>query len=211
MRQYARQGRGILPVIFGVFAIALSLPVAAGPSPNEVVETAAQAVLDVIEGRHEHLKEHPEELNALIDEILVPRFDRAYSARLVLGKHWRAASSEQKKRFVDAFYQSLLEQYARGMLEFTAETMKVLPFRGDPKKSKVKVRTLITLEDGREIPVNYSLRQTDDGWKVWDVIIEGISYVKNYRTDVNTEVRAKGLDAVITRLESNVEVRSEAS
>lgn len=203
--------RLMLSVVLGMVVIASDVSLASDPTPNEIVETAAQSVLDAIDGKREHLKEHPEELYSLIEEVLVPRFDRAYSARLVLGKHWRSASTEQKKRFVEAFHQSLLAQYAEGMLDFTAEKLKVLPFRGDPEKSKVKVRTLVTLEDGKEVPVNYSLRRTDDGWKVWDVIVEGISYVKNYRTDFNTEIRAKGLDAVITRLESKVEPNSGAS
>jgi len=203
--------RLMLSVVLGMVVIASDVSLASDSTPNEIVETAAQSVLDAIDGKREHLKEHPEELYSLIEEVLVPRFDRAYSARLVLGKHWRSASTEQKKRFVEAFHQSLLAQYAEGMLDFTAEKLKVLPFRGDPEKSKVKVRTLVTLEDGKEVPVNYSLRRTDDGWKVWDVIVEGISYVKNYRTDFNTEIRAKGLDAVITRLESKVEPNSGAS
>ena len=203
--------RLMLPVILGMVVIVSGVSLASDPSPNEIVETAAQSVLDAIDGKREHLKEHPEELYSLIEEVLVPRFDRAYSARLVLGKHWRSASTEQKKRFVEAFHQSLLAQYAEGMLDFTAEKLKVLPFRGDPEKSKVKVRTLVSLEDGKEVPVDYSLRRTDDGWKVWDVIVEGISYVKNYRTDFNTEIQAKGLDAVITRLESKVEPNSGAS
>jgi len=203
--------RLMLPVILGMVVIVSGVSLASDPSPNEIVETAAQSVLDAIDGKREHLKEHPEELYSLIEEVLVPRFDRAYSARLVLGKHWRSASTEQKKRFVEAFHQSLLAQYAEGMLDFTAEKLKVLAFRGDPEKSKVKVRTLVSLEDGKEVPVDYSLRRTDDGWKVWDVIVEGISYVKNYRTDFNTEIQAKGLDAVITRLESKVEPNSGAS
>lgn len=200
------------PMMSVVVALTISgLAIAQDTTPNEIVETAAQAVLDAIDGNREHLRDHPEELYALIEEVLVPRFDRAYSARLVLGKHWRSASKEQKKRFVHAFHQSLLSQYAEGMLEFTADKMQVLPFRGDAQKSKVKVRTLVTLEDGKEVPVNYSLRRTDDGWKVWDVVVEGISYVKNYRTDFNTEIREKGLDAVITRLEDQVETGGEAS
>ena len=201
----------MLPVVIAHMVLAWGPVNAQDPGPNEIVETAAQAVLDAIAGRREHLRDHPEELYSLIEEVLVPRFDRAYSARLVLGKHWRSASTEQKKRFVQAFHQSLLSQYAEGMLEFTADKMEVLPFRGDTEKSKVKVRTLVTLEDGKEVPVNYSLRRTDDGWKVWDVVVEGISYVKNYRTDFNTEIRAKGLDSVITRLEGQVETGGEAS
>ena len=79
--------------------------------------------------------------------------------------------------------------------------MKVLPFRGDPAAAQVTIRTEVTRSSGGVIPVDYRLRRTADGWKAFDVIIEGISYLRNYRTDLESEIAAKGLDAVIARIE----------
>ena len=80
--------------------------------------------------------------------------------------------------------------------------MTMLPFRGDTAATSATVRTEIKRDDGTPVPVNYSLRATPSGWKAWDVTIEGVSYVKNFRTDFSAEIDAKGLDAVIQRLES---------
>jgi phospholipid transport system substrate-binding protein len=132
----------------------------------------------------------------------LPHFDTSYSARLVLGTHWRTATPEQRQRFIDGFYQSLLSNYGTALLEFTADRMTILPFKGDPAASSATVRTEVKRSNGTPVPVNYSLRKTPQGWKAWDVTIEGISYVKNFRTDFGSEIDQKGLDAVIQRLEA---------
>ena len=182
--------------------VPLGLSALAEQTPNEIVETTAQEILKAMEGKREHFSQNRAELYGLIDRLLVPRFDRVYAARLVLGKHWRTASKAQRQRFVDVFYKSLLRQYAEGLLDFTADTMTVLPSRGEGDGSKATVRTVVKLDDGTEVPVDYRMRRTDEGWKVWDLVVEGISYVKNYRTDFDSEINAKGLDAVLVRLES---------
>src|SRR5690606_18783780 len=79
--------------------------------------------------------------------------------------------------------------------------LKILPYRGDPSKPRTVVRTVVTLDDGTEAPVDYGLVKKDSGWQVFDVTIEGISYVRNFRAEFNSEIQAKGLEAVIQRLE----------
>ena len=140
-------------------------------------------------------------LYAVINDILLPRFDRRYAAGLVLGQHGRTASDEQKKRFIDGFYNSLLRKYADGVLEFEQERIEVLAFRGDASKSRVQVRTNVTLNDGTKVPVHYGLVKRGDQWKLFDVVIEGVSYIRNYRAELDAEIRATSLDAVIARLE----------
>jgi len=137
-----------------------------------------------------------------VDEILLPHFDTDYSARLVLGTHWRTATPEQRRQFIDAFYQSLLRNYGSALADFTADRLVVLPFRGDLASGQAVVRTEVKRSNGQRVPVNYSLHATPQGWKAWDVTIEGISYVRNFRNDVGTEVDQKGLDSVIKRLET---------
>lgn len=187
---------------FWLMLLPVSAIAVAEQTPTEIVEATAQEILKAMNGKREHYRQNPDELYGLVDQLLVPRFDRVYAARLVLGKHWRAASKTQRQRFIDGFYRSLLRQYAEGLLEFTADTMTILPSRGEDDESKATVRTVVKLEDGTEVPVHYRMRRTDRGWKVWDVVVEGISYVKNYRTDFDSEINAKGLDAVLARLES---------
>ena len=171
-------------------------------SPNDVIQEAADMLAGELEGRKESLAADREELYAVIDNILLPRFDRRYAAQLVLGRHWRTAGAEQRDKFIDAFYGSLLRKYADGVLEFDQDRVEILPFRGDESKPRVTVRTIVKLEDGTDVPVNYGLVMRDSGWMMFDVTIEGISYVRNFRTELNAEIQATSLDAVIARLES---------
>jgi len=172
-----------------------------GPPPQELIETTARKLLNALDADREQAKKDPARVRKLVDEILLPHFDTDYSARLVLGKNWREATPEQRKRFIDAFYQSLLRNYGSSLAEFTADRMKVLPFRGDLSSGQAVVRTEVKRSNGQIVPVNYTLRATPQGWKAWDVTIEGISYVRNFRNDVGTEVEQKGLTALIERLE----------
>ncbi len=172
-----------------------------GPGPQELIETAARRMLEALDADREAVRRDPRHVQRLVDEILLPSFDTDYSARLVLGKHWRTATPEQRKRFVDAFYQSLLRNYGSALAEFTADRMVVLPFRGDLSTGQATVRTEVKRNDGTRVPVNYTMRATPGGWKAWDVTIEGISYVRNFRNDVGAEIDQRGLDSVIARLE----------
>jgi phospholipid transport system substrate-binding protein len=177
-------------------------PAASAQGPQELMESVAQSLLNELEQNRETLRSDPAALRAVVDRHLLPHFDTDYAGQLVLGKHWRQASPAQRKRFVDAFYQSLMRNYGEALLEFTADRMKILPFKGDPNASSATVRTEVRRDNGTLVPVNYSLRKTPSGWKAWDVTIEGISYVKNYRNDIGAEVAQKGLDSVIQRLEA---------
>jgi phospholipid transport system substrate-binding protein len=170
--------------------------------PQELMQKVAQDLLDDLNANREALRKDPAQLRSLVDRHLLPHFDTDYAARLVLGPHWKTATPEQRKRFVEAFYQSLMANYGDALLEFTADRMTILPYKGDPNATSATVRTEVKRSNGTPVPVNYSLRKTPQGWKAWDVTIEGISYVKNFRTDFGSEINQKGLDAVIERLES---------
>jgi phospholipid transport system substrate-binding protein len=170
--------------------------------PRELIETSAQKMLDALDANRAEYRKNPKKVEQLVDQVLLPHFDTQYAARLVLGKHWRTATAEQRQKFVDAFYQSLLENYGAALVEFTADRMVVLPFKGDASADRATVRTEVKRSDGTRVPVNYSMRKTEQGWKAWDVTIEGISYVKNFREDFGAEIDQKGLDAVIRRLET---------
>jgi phospholipid transport system substrate-binding protein len=133
--------------------------------------------------------------------VLLPNFDTEYAARLVLGQAWRTATPEQRKRFVDAFYHSLLHNYGNALVDFTADRFAILPYKGDPSAATAEVRTEVKRSNGEKVPVNFMLRKVEGQWKAWDVVIEGISYVKSFRTDFASEIQQKGLDEVIDRLE----------
>jgi phospholipid transport system substrate-binding protein len=169
--------------------------------PGQLIDTAAQAMLQELDAHRAEYRKDPSKVNGLVDRILLPHFDTDYSARLVLGRHWNSASAEQRQRFVDTFYHSLLNNYGAALLDFTADRLKVLPYKGDAAATNATVRTQVRKNDGSTVAVNYSLHRTAKGWMAWDVIIEGISYVKSFRDDFGAEIDQRGIDALIARLE----------
>jgi phospholipid transport system substrate-binding protein len=185
-------------------------PVANPAGPEQLVEESAKRMLTELDANRATYTKDPAKLDALVANVLLPNFDTEYSARLVLGQTWRTATPEQRKRFVDAFYHSLLRNYGAALLNFSADRFTILPYKGDPGDTQATVRTQVKKDTGEKVPVDFSLHKTPDGWKAWDVVIEGISYVKSFRTDFAAEIQQKGLDEVINRLETDGKVRANS-
>ena len=173
--------------------------------PSQLIDSSAQILLAGIDARRAEFHKDPTGLYQLVESTLLPHFDTPYAAQLVLGQYWRNATPDQRKRFVDAFYKSLLYTYGDAMVDFTGDRLKVLPTKVAPTDDRATVRTEIKRSNGTKVGVNYSLRKVNGEWKAWDVVIDGISYVKSYREDYGAEVQQKGLDAVITRLEAKAQ------
>jgi phospholipid transport system substrate-binding protein len=187
------------------------VPNASSLAPQELVENSAKRMLQELDANRAMYANNPAKLDALVANVLLPNFDTEYSARLVLGQNWRTATPDQRKRFVDAFYHSLLRNYGAALVDFTADRFVILPYKGDPGDTMATVRTEVKKSSGEKVPVNFSLRKTDGVWKAWDVVIEGISYVKSFRTDFGAEIQQKGLDEVINRMEAQNKTGSGAA
>jgi len=174
----------------------------AAQGPSEVVQAAAQGMLTDLDKDRATYRREPAKVGQLVDKYLLPHWDTEYSARLVLGKYWRTATPEQRQRFIDAFYHSLLSNYGAALAEFTSDRLKIYPSNVDPSKSTATVRTEVKRDNGDRVAVNYYMHTTPQGWKAWDVVIDGISYVNSYRTDFGAQIEQQGIDAVIKRLEA---------
>lgn len=198
-----------LALVMGVAAsnaVVAQSPASAGGAPDQIVQGIADDLGKAIDGHQAELKNDREKLLKLIDGILLPRFDIDYASILVLGQSARTATPEQRARFAKAFYNSIAHRYAEGLLNYTRGRVRVLPSKGDLNDKRTIVRTEVVLDDGKTLPVDYAFRKTQDGsWKAYDVIIEGISYITNYRNQVGAEIAKSGLDALITRLETQGE------
>jgi phospholipid transport system substrate-binding protein len=202
----------------GVMAVGAMLPVgAAAPAatpatapaaginaqdPTQLVQDVASSILKALDANRAAYVNNPKMVRDLADKYLLPYFDTRYAAQLVLGKYWRTATEDQRTRFIEAFKNSMLQNYGNALVNFTANRLKVLPGRVDPGSNLATVSTTINRDDGTTVPVLYVLHKTPDGWKAWDVKIEGISYVKSFRDDFAAQIEQKGLEAVISRLES---------
>ncbi|UCG73554.1 MAG: ABC transporter substrate-binding protein [Chromatiales bacterium] len=177
--------------------------------PHDVVVSTANQVADSLDGRRAYFRDNPEELYSTIDKILQPNFDVRYAAYKVMGEaNWKAASKQQRRLFVDTFYQFMLRSYASGLLRLDPDSLEILPdYKSNQKYAAVQ--TTIMQDTGQLIPVNYRLRRSKVGWRVYDVHIEGVSYVENYGNQFSAEIAALGLDAVIERLQDEIEQMSK--
>ncbi|MBS0421024.1 MAG: ABC transporter substrate-binding protein [Proteobacteria bacterium] len=169
--------------------------------PSEIVQASAQGILKDLDANRDLYRKDPSKISGLVDKYLLPHFDTEYAARLVLAKYWRTATDDQKKRFIDAFYHSLLSNYGAALAEFTADRLKVFPSNVSPTDDHATVRTEVKRDNGDRIAVNYELRKEPGGWKAYDVNIDGISYVKSYREDFGAQIEQKGIESVISRLQ----------
>ena len=188
---------------FCLLAFAAAAPARAETQPNQVVQTLVDDLGKTMEAKRAELSKDREALLKTIDGIVLPHFDIDYASLLVLGQNARSATPEQRARFAKAMYNSITHRYAEGLLKYTEGRVRVLPFQGELNDKRTLVRTQVVLDDGKNVPVDYAFRKTSGGeWKAYDVIIEGISYVTNYRNQVAAEIAKSGLDALTARLET---------
>jgi phospholipid transport system substrate-binding protein len=176
-----------------------------GLGPAELVDKIAKNILQDLDANRAAYRKDPKKIRDLVDKTMLPHFDTNYAAQLVLAKYWRDANESQRKRFIDAFYRSMLQNYGEALLDFTPDRLKILPFQGKEGSDTATVKSEVRRDNGQRVPVNYSLRKTPNGWKAYDVTIEGISYLKSFRTDFGAEIQQKGLDSLIQRLEKQAE------
>lgn len=176
---------------------------AAERTPDQIAQSIVDELGAAIEGHRDELQSNRGKLTDVIDDAFLPHFDLDYATILVLGQNAKTATPAQRSRFAKAFYQSLTHKYAEGLLNFSRGAVKVLPSRGELNSKRTIVRTQITLDDGKLAAVDFAFRKGGTGaWKAYDVIIEGISYITNYRNQVAAEIKKSGIDALITRLET---------
>jgi phospholipid transport system substrate-binding protein len=192
-------------MITGLVALLAGVPAPAepGPTPHQMIQSTADELLVVMRSRRSELEADPQALYEVVDKVLRPNFDIDYAGRLVMGRFWPQSTPEQRQRFIEALYGSLVRRYARGLLGYQEDTVKVLPHPALIKLDEdfVTVKTEVKTTAGTLVPVDYRTRWSDGGWKVFDVIIEGLSYVSHYRDLMGEDMRQKGIDPVIDELE----------
>ena len=170
--------------------------------PSQLIQTTAEHIFAAIRSHPDEYRRDPSKLRGLVDRVLLPHVDSNHAVRLILGRYWREAGVDERRRFTAALYDSILNQCGIALIDISDGRLKVFPFRGDSGSTDASVRTQVRKTDGSLVNVEYSLRWTPDGWKVWDVVIEGISYVKSMRDDVDEQIAHEGLSGVISRFES---------
>jgi phospholipid transport system substrate-binding protein len=173
----------------------------ASEQPSQVIGDAANGLLKALNADRQEYRKNPSKVQALVDQYILPHIDTQFAAQLVLGRYWRTATPQQRERFINAFYHSMLNNYGAAIVEFTSNTLKVFPSRMSAGSQNATVRTEMARSSGPPVNVNYYMHMTPQGWKAWDVVIDGVSYVKSYREDFSSQIAQQGIDSVINKLE----------
>ena len=196
--------RSMLLLVAMLLGSACAMPAfAAEQTPQQIVQSIADQLGTAIQGHQAELRQHPDGVIKIIDGIVLPHFDTDYASLLVLGRHAREATPAQRVAFAQAFYNALTHRYAEGLVAYTRGSVKVLPAQGPLDQRRTIVRTQVLLTSGKNLSVDYAFRKTTSGeWKAYDVIIEGISYITNYRNQVDAEIQKEGINGLIKRLQS---------
>lgn len=205
-----------LSSMISVISAALILLLAAGrpalaenQNPDDarvLLEQVASEMIEATNARREEIKQDPEVVKELVEDLLLPHIDLITASRWVLGKHWRRASKEQKIEFIKHFRGMLLRFYSTALAEYLSNNtvdknlIRFQPVRAEAGREDITVRSEVHPPNGQPIPVNYSMHMTRKGWKVYDVSVEGISMVTTYRNSFNEEISRNGLDKLIARL-----------
>jgi phospholipid transport system substrate-binding protein len=185
-----------------------TLPVHAAGSCEATTRDAALALVrdttddlfTAVEARNGVLSEDPARARALVEEFITPHVDLKGFSKLVLGKHWRRATQEQRQQFLTQFHTLILRTYATAVTTYTGIEVEYLPMREESRQNFATVRTLIPRADGEGVKVNYRLHCRNNVWKLFDVSIAGVSMVTTYRSAFSAEVKKSGLDGLIKAL-----------
>lgn len=177
---------------------------AATKAPDTVLKEGTEQLRTLIAQNHAAYRADLPSFYKAVDEVVVPYFDAPYIARIVLASHYRQASKEQRARFQEAFKNMLIRSYANAMLEnHSSVKLEWKPVRAAADATDVTVNSVLLREQGQQpVSVGFSLHLVGEDWKVYDIVIENISLVTNFRGQFNNEIRKSGLDAVIARMEA---------
>jgi phospholipid transport system substrate-binding protein len=180
-------------------AVNASVPAGTPEGPLEAIRSTTEAVIAALDAEP-NLRSDPVHLQHLTERHAAPRFDFMALARLTLGRHWRNATVEQKAEFVDAFHQLLVRTYSASLGEYTSQHIEYQLMKRSGDGRQASVRTRILSPGAAPIVVDYSVYDTAHGWKIYDVAIEGVSLVTNYRSSFGNLIRRQGLDGLIASL-----------
>ena len=191
------------PIAILACLMALALPARAQQDlgPEELVRKVTQDVLDAIRSDKQLAAGDRQKALKLAEEKVLPHIDFEEAARLAVGRAWAQATPEQRKKLVEEFRKMLVRTYSNAISAYEGQTMQVLPVRMKPGDTEVTVHNRYIRAGGTPLPVDYQMHKTDQGWKIYDITVEGVSLVLTYRSEFDAVVKQSGIDGLIKRLE----------
>ncbi len=183
-----------------LLSLVMTVPAAAGVAPDVLVKETTDKVLSRFTADRAILTDDHAKLYALVDELVLPHFDFERMSALVLGRYWSQATEAQQQRFVEEFRTLLVRTYATALFEYTGQPINYKQLQMNDEANRALVKTEISVGSGPAVPLHYRLALNNDEWKVYDITIENISLVTNYRSSYARVVRVEGMDALIDSL-----------
>jgi phospholipid transport system substrate-binding protein len=187
-------------VLATAFFCTTAVAVAAEMAPDALIKETSQDVLEIIKKDKDIQAGNKQKIYALVDAKVLPHFDFKRMTQLAVGKSWRQATSAQQDELVKEFRTLLVRTYSTSLSAYKKQTIDYKPLRMEPGDTDVTVRTVVNQPGGQPIPIDYGLLKTADGWKVYDVVVDNISLVTNYRGSFSSEIRKSGIDGLIRTL-----------
>ena len=186
----------------GMIAGSTALAASSGSAARNLVEQVTSSIIEELTSRGDELQSNPQAVFDLVDRLVLPHFDFDRMSRRVLGKRWKSATPEQRSRFVLAFRTLLVRTYAMVLNEYRGQTLTYLDPVPRKKDGEIVVPVTIELTGSQSARVAYALQGKGTDWKVFDVAVDGVSLVKNYRSSFRSEIARHGIEGLIARLEA---------
>lgn len=181
-------------------ALALAPAAFADEAPDAQVRKAIDEVLAAVKADKELQGAASKKLNDLIEAKVLPHFDFTRMTRLAVGRNWQQASDAQKEALTREFRTLLVRTYSTSLAQYRNQTIEVKPAKAAPQDKEAVVKTLVMQPGGQPIPIDYGVERTDKGWKVYDVIVDGVSLVTTYRGSFNDQIQKNGIDGLVKTL-----------
>lgn len=195
-----------LPTLLTSLLLALGLlsssAAMASENPAELVKGVTDKVLAKLAEDKDKLRQDSSLVNEYVNEFVLPNFDFEYMSQLVLGKYWRKATVEERDQFTAEFRTLLVRTYANSLTNYSDQAVEYLPWRAGSDPDDTKVGVEIIPQAGPSIPIDYALHRIDGKWKVYDVSVDGLSLVTNYRRSFGKKAKNEGVAALIKELKA---------
>ena len=186
---------------FALFAtLFLSVAASAQEAPDQLVKRVSEEVLDIVRKDKDIRNGNTDKVIALVDQKVLPHFNFRHMTALALGKDWRKATPEQQQRLTTEFRTLLVRTYSNALNSYRDQKIVYKPFKMNAGDTDVLVRVEVTEPGHQPVQIDYNLEKLDDGWKVYDVVVAGISLITNYRDQFGQEVRNGGIDGLIATI-----------
>jgi phospholipid transport system substrate-binding protein len=196
------RSKALMVAAASMMAGSMALAASHDSPARHLVEQVTSSIIEELTSQREVLQDNPQRVHDLVDRLVLPHFDFERMSRRVLGKRWKAATHEQRTRFESAFRTLLVRTYATVLNEYRGQTLTYLDPVPRKKDNEIVIPVQIELTGSQTARVAYAMHGSGMDWKVFDVAVDGVSLVTNYRSSFRSEIARHGIDGLIARLEA---------